>query len=107
MHLKLQYHVTNTRIQAGALAGVVQLVRASSQNQKVAGLTPGQGTYLGYSFNAWSGCIWEATNQCFSLASIFHSLPSCLSKSNEKVSSGEVKNNKKVDIDAVEYNIHL
>ena len=36
-----------------------------------------------------SGCMQEATNWCFSLTSSFLSLPSYLSKSNEKTSSGE------------------
>ena len=33
---------------------VAQLVGESSLHQKVSGLTPGQGTYLGYGFNFWS-----------------------------------------------------
>ena len=37
-----------------ALAGVDQLVGASSHNQKVAGLIPHQGTYLGCGFNSLS-----------------------------------------------------
>ena len=42
-------------------------------------------------FCPWSvqGCLWEETNWCFSLASMFLSLPSSLSpKSNEGMSSG-------------------
>ena len=34
--------------------------------RKVAGLIPGQGTCLGYGFGPWSGCVQEATDQCFS-----------------------------------------
>ena len=57
-------------------------------NQKVVGLIPGQGTYLGCSSVPWSGHKQEATDQSFSLTSMFLSLclplsPS-LSKSNEK-----------------------
>ena len=40
-----------------------------------AGSVPSLGTY-----NPGSGCIWEATSRCFSLASIFLSLPTFLSK---------------------------
>ena len=44
-------------------------------HQRVAGLIPGQGTCLGCRLHPWLGCMWEATNRCFSLASMFPSLP--------------------------------
>ena len=40
-----------------ALAGVAQLVGAPSCNQRVAGLTPGRDTDLGFGFAPPSGCI--------------------------------------------------
>ena len=45
-----------------ALAGMAQLVGASSCNQKVAGSIPGQNTYLGCGFDPQSGHVQEATN---------------------------------------------
>ena len=81
-----------------ALAGVAQLVRASSHNQKVAGLIFSWGTYLGCGFDPWSMHVWSPVwthlggNQCFSLTLMFLSLPLSLPfslRSNEKMSSGE------------------
>ena len=57
---------------------MAQLVGVSLRNLRVAGLIPSQGTYLGCRFDPQSGSIQEATNPHFSL-----------SKSNEKMSSGE------------------
>ena len=45
-----------------ALAGSLSCVECHPLHQKVAGLIPGQGTYLGCGFNPQSGCVWEATN---------------------------------------------
>ena len=63
-------------------------VGASCHNQMVIGSIPSQGTYLGCGFDPMSRHIKEATNQYFSLTSVFHSfpssLPSSLSKSNKK-----------------------
>ena len=42
--------------------------------QKVADSIPGQDRYLGCRFYPWSECIWQATDQCFSLISMFLSL---------------------------------
>ena len=71
-----------------ALAYVAQLVGALSRNQRVAGLIPGPGTYLGCRSDPQSRCVREATNQYFSPTSMFlsllSSLPSSLSKSIEK-----------------------
>ena len=55
-------------------------------HQKVASSIPGQSTYLGRGLDPQSGYVWEATNQCFSLTSMFFSfaLPSFLSKINKK-----------------------
>ena len=44
-------------------------------HQKAVGSIPSQGTYLVCRFHPWSGCICEAANQCFSLASLSFSLP--------------------------------
>ena len=57
-----------------ALAGVTQLVAVSSCNQRVVDSIPGQGTYQGCEFDPWSGCIWEASNLCFSLTPMILSL---------------------------------
>ena len=69
-----------------ALAGVAQLIEASSCNWKVVGWIPGQGTSLDCGFSPRSGHVQEATNRCFSLISMFFSfslsLPSPLSKIN-------------------------
>ena len=62
-----------------ALAGMAQLVGASSHNPKVVGSISSEGAYLGCRFNPWSRCLQEATNQCCSLALMFLSLPSSLS----------------------------
>ena len=57
------------------LTGVAQLVGHCSTKQKVAtGSIPGQGTCLGRKFGPQSGRVQKATDQCFSLTSMF--LPS-------------------------------
>ena len=68
------YTYTHTHTHTQALASVVQLVGASSCNQKVAGSIPSQGTCLGCKFNPQSRYIWEATNRCFFFTSMFLSL---------------------------------
>ena len=69
---------------------MAQLVRASSCTpEKVEGSIPGQGTYLGCSFDPQLGLEQEATDPCFSLTSMFLSLPSSLSKTNEDIFLGE------------------
>ena len=81
---------------------MAQLVGKLSGNQKVPGSTPGQDTYICCGFNpqsrsesnSQSRYIWEVTSWCFSLAWIFLSLPSCLSKSNEKNVRGWIKKRK-------------
>ena len=35
-------------------------------HQKFAGSTPGQDICLDWGFDPWLGCVWEATNRCFS-----------------------------------------
>ena len=42
--------------------------------QKVVGSSPGQGTSLGYRFDPQLRCVWEATDRCSSLTSVFSSL---------------------------------
>ena len=62
-------------------------------HQKVAGLIPHQGTYLGCGFDPWSGHAWEATD-CFSLTFLSLSLfppPLPLSLKSINISLGEVK----------------
>ena len=56
---------------------------------KVVGLIPVQGTCPGVFNPPWSGHVWEATNPCFSLTSMFLSLfpPSSFSKINENIHS--------------------
>ena len=96
-------------MQIKALASVAQLVGASSSNQKVVDLIPGDGTFLGTGFDPGPGlgvydpqsrCVWEATNQCFSLTLIFLSLSLPLSlplssKAMKKMSLEEDKNENK------------
>ena len=65
---------------------MAQLVGMSTHNRKVASLIPGPGTY-----DPWSQHVWEATNQCFSLSSMFLSLPSSLSKSSRKCPNHTMK----------------
>ena len=78
------------------MASVVQLVEASSCNQRVASSIPNQGTYLGCRFDPWAGHVLYLVralmegNQLMPLSHIniscypFFSIPSSLSKSNEK-----------------------
>ena len=63
-----------------ALAGWLRWLEHLPMHQKVAGLIPRQGMYLGCGFDPWSKRIQEATNRCLSLTSMFLSLPSSLSK---------------------------
>ena len=53
----------------GPLAGLLAwLEEHHSTHQKVGGLIPSQGTYLGCGFNLWSGSVRGAVNLCFSLS---------------------------------------
>ena len=61
----------------------------------VAGSIPGQGTTLQCGFSPQLGCIRKAADQCFSLTLMFFSIPSSVSRRNEKIPSGEDKNIKK------------
>ena len=63
-----------------ALAGMVQLVGASSHNQRVVGSIPGQGTFLGCRLDLGES-RGEVIERCFSLTLMYLSLPSSLSKS--------------------------
>ena len=47
---------------------VAKVVGASSCNQEVVGLIPGQGTCLGFVFNPQSGSVWEVTKLSLSLS---------------------------------------
>ena len=81
-----------------ALAGVARWVGCCPANPKAAGMIPGQGTCLGCGFTPQSGCVWEATDQYFSLASMFlslslHSLPRSLKSISMPL--GEDKNKRK------------
>ena len=51
-----------------APVGLLSWLEHHPVHQRVAGLIPGQDTYLGCRFNPHSGCILEATNWCFSLS---------------------------------------
>ena len=66
-----------------ALAGWLSGFEHPPTHQKVAGLIPFQGTYPGWGFYPPSRCMQEATDWCFSLTSMFLSLPSTLSKINK------------------------
>ena len=60
-------------------------------HQKVVGSIPGQGTCLGCGDHPQSGHMQRATDRCFSLTSVFFSLPptSSLSKVNKNISLSE------------------
>ena len=58
-------------------------------SKKLGGLIPSEDTCLNGQFGPQPRCVQEATNQCFSLTSMFLSLPSSLSKTKEKMSLGE------------------
>ena len=58
---------------------VAQLVGASSCTPACCWFNSSQGAYLGCRFDPWSGHIWEATDQCFSLTLVFFSPISSLS----------------------------
>ena len=73
------------------LASVAHLLGASSRNQSFDGSIPSQSTFLDCGFNPWSRHIWEATHWCFSLTSMFLSLPPSLSKINEKCPRVRIK----------------
>ena len=51
-----------------------QLVGYRPANQHVASSIPSQGTCLGCGFGPRLGRVWNATDQCFSLTSMFLSL---------------------------------
>ena len=53
---------------------VAQLLESYHIHQKVAGSIPSHGTYLGCGFDSWSWSVWETTDWCFSLISVFLSL---------------------------------
>ena len=109
-HFVLQQWLT---VPSWVLAGVVQLIRVLSWKHKVVSLILSQGTYLGCRFDppsefrcvlplAWThmipgpganpslGMYRMEAYWCFSLASMFLSLPSSL-EAMKKVSSGEDK----------------
>ena len=52
------------------LAGWLNWLEHLPVHQSVVGSILGQGTYLGCGFDPWSRPVGEATNQCFSLASM-------------------------------------
>ena len=66
-----------------ALTSMVQWIGRHSSKQKVASSIPGQGTCLGCWFSPWAGHVPEAMDQCFSLTSMFLSLPSPFSKNKQ------------------------
>ena len=69
---------TALKAQRVALARWLSWLEHRPTHQKAVGSIPGQGTQLGFRFHPWSGRIPEATSQCFSLTSMFLSLPSSL-----------------------------
>ena len=69
-----------------------QLFVTSSSKWKFACLIPDKGTYIGCGYipspgacDPWSRRVWQATNRCFHLQSMFLALPSSLTKKKEKV----------------------
>ena len=50
------------KIKKTAPAGRLSWLEHHPLHQKVAGLIPGQGTYLGFGFNSQMRHIWEATD---------------------------------------------
>ena len=95
--ISLLFSLLSSEERHGAtLARAVRLVGVSSCNRKVAGLIPSQGTYPGCGFGHWSGRLrllvraHVGGNQ-----SMFLSLPSSLSKGNEKMSLDEDKKKKR------------
>ena len=77
---------------ASTLAGWLSWMEHCPVHQNVVGSIPGQGTYLGYGFNPWSGSIWEETDQLFHVLSLALSLslsPLPLFLKSINISSGE------------------
>nr|KAF6330328.1 hypothetical protein mMyoMyo1_012318 [Myotis myotis] len=69
------------------LVSVARLVECRPMHQKVTSLIPGQGTCSGRGLNPrGGGVLWEATDPCFSLTSMFLPLPPSLSKKKKKKS---------------------
>lgn len=66
-----------------ALAGWLNRLECHLEYQGVSGLIPSQGTYWDCGFDPWSGCIQGETYWCFTLTSMFLSLPSSLCKINK------------------------
>ena len=85
-----------------ALASVAQLAGVSSHKQEGHWFNPWSGYMPKLQVPFWSGCIREAVDQCFSLTSLVFSfsfsLPSPLSKSNEKCPWVSIKNNNNLEI---------
>ena len=71
------------KLESVVLAGWLSWLEHYPIHQKVVGLIPSQGVYLGCSFTHWSGCGREAADQCFSLTLMFLFLS--LSKVNKHV----------------------
>lgn len=59
----------------GQLAGMAQLLGASSPKPKDSGSMPDQSTCPGFEFDPLSGHIQEATYGCFPMISLFLSVP--------------------------------
>ena len=57
-----------------ALVVLLSHLKRCPMHQKVSGSIPGQDTYVGCGFPHSLGCVWEATDQCFSLTLMFLSL---------------------------------
>ena len=73
------------QVQLLALASVAPLAGVSSHDQEVAGFSPGHGTYLGCGFDPLPSAYGrQPTECCLSHWYLPLSLPSFLSKSNEK-----------------------
>ena len=67
-----------------ALARCLSWLEHRPVHRKVVVSVPSQDTYLGHMFDPLSGCVREATDQCFSLTSMFLSLSPSLSLENQR-----------------------
>ena len=74
MRLHNKYNIEIAFFFFNSLASVAQLVGASSHKPKVCRFDSHSGHMPGLQVQSQSGCMWEATNQCFSHTSMSLSL---------------------------------
>ena len=71
---KIQHLSLIKKKKSHALTGLAQWIECRPANQKVTGLMPNQGTFLGCGARSPVGGVPEATDGCISCTSIFLSL---------------------------------